>query len=127
MQAHKNGFGRLIQNTLGFIRQDRQQRFFLFNIGPVTICMISIVLIGLMAVLYLSQVGIAVDTNRQLQQIHRAQLSLSRENQDLTEQLAKKQSPDYIVQHARQQGLVPADPKSVHTIFIHNLQPISKP
>jgi cell division protein FtsL len=127
MQAHKNGFGRLIQNTLGFIRQDRQQRFFHFNIGPVTICMISIVLIGLMAVLYLSQVGIAVDTNRQLQQIHRAQLSLSRENQDLTEQLAKKQSPDYIVQHARQQGLVPADPKSVHTIFIHNLQPISKP
>jgi hypothetical protein len=52
---------------------------------------------------------------------------LSRENQDLIEQLAREQSPDYIIQHARQQGLMPVDPKNVHTIFIHTMQPIANP
>jgi cell division protein FtsL len=91
--------------------------------GPVPLCVTSVVLIGLMAVLYLSQVAQSVDTNRQLQQINQQQSSLTRQNQDLAEQLAREQSPDYIVKHARQQGLQPADPKNVHTIAVPNLQP----
>ena len=96
----------------------------MFLMGPVALCVTSVLLICLMAVLYLSQVGQAVDTNRQLEQIRQEQSSLTRENQDLIEQLAKEQSPEYIVKHAQQQGLQPVDPKNVHPIFIPNLQPI---
>jgi cell division protein FtsL len=76
-----------------------------------------------MAVLYLSQVGQAVNTNQQLQQIKQQQSSLMRQNQDLAEQLAEAQSPAYIVKHAQQQGLQPVDPQNVHTIVVPNLQP----
>jgi cell division protein FtsL len=82
---------------------------------------------GLMAVLYLGQVGQGVDTNHQLQQLRLQQSSLTRQNQDLAEQLAKEQSPGYIRQHAQQQGLQPADPKDVHTVVIPGLQPIPGP
>jgi cell division protein FtsL len=91
--------------------------------GPVALCLTSVALIGLMAVLYLSQVGQAVDTNRQLEQIRQQQSSLTRQNQDLAEQLAEEQSPGYIARHAQQQGLQPADPKNVHTVVVPNLQP----
>jgi cell division protein FtsL len=105
-------------------KKRHQQRPLFWNLGPVALCITCVVLIGLMAVLYLSQVGQAVDTNRQLQQIRLEQSSLTRQNQDLAEQLAEEQSPEYIAKHAQQQGLQLADPKNVHTIFIHNLQPI---
>jgi cell division protein FtsL len=91
--------------------------------GPVALCLTSVVLIGLMAVLYLSQVGQAVDTNHELEQIRQQQSSLTRQNQDLAEQLAEEQSPGYIAKHARQQGLQPADPENVHTVVVPNLQP----
>ena len=116
--------GAVIQRFAGTIRKRQQQRPLFLNLGPVALCITSVVLIGLMAVLYLSQVGQAVDTNQQLQQIRTEQSLLARQNQDLAEQQAEEQSPAYIAQHAQQQGLQPADPKNVHTIFIHNLQPI---
>ena len=98
-------------------------RALFLNMGPVALCVTSVVLIGLMAVLYLSQVGQAVDTNRQLQQTRQKQSLLTRQNQDLAEQLAEEQSPGYIVKNAQQQGLQPANPKNVHTIVVPNLQP----
>jgi cell division protein FtsL len=113
----------MIQRFSGAFRKHPQQHSWFLNMGPVPLCVISVVLIGLMAVLYLSQVAQAVDTNRQLQQINQQQSSLMRQNQDLAEQLAKEQSPDYIVKHAQQQGLQPADPNKVHTIVVPNLQP----
>jgi len=107
----------------GAFSKRRQYRSWFLNMGPMALCLTSVVLIGLMAVLYLSQVGQAVDINQQLQQINQEQSSLTRQNQDLAEQLAEEQSPAYIVKNAQQQGLQPADPKNVHTIVVHNLQP----
>lgn len=106
-----------------FKKRSQQHSLFL-NMGPVALCVTSVVLIGLMAVLYLSQVGQAVDTNRQLQQINQQRSSLTQQNQDLAEQLAEEQSPGYIAKHAQQQGLQPADPKNVHTVAVPNLQPV---
>jgi len=106
------------------LRKDRQLPPLFLNMGPVALCVTSVVLICLMAVLYLSQVGQAVDANRELERIRQEQSSYTQQNQDLIEQLAEEQSPAYIVKHAQQQGLQPADPKNVHPIVIPNLQPI---
>ena len=114
----------MTQRLSNTFRKRAQQHSLFLNMGPAALCVISVVLIGLMAILYLSQVGQAVNTNRQLQQINQQQSSLTRQNQDLTEQLAQEQSPGYIATHAQQQGLRPADPKSVHTIVVPNLQPV---
>jgi cell division protein FtsL len=112
------------QRFLGTFWQNHQQRPLFLSMGPVALCVTSVMLMGLMAVLYLSQVGQAVDTNRELEQIRQEQSSLTRQNQDLVELLAEEQSPGYIIKHAREQGLQPADPKNVHIIFIPDLQPI---
>jgi cell division protein FtsL len=122
LKVEQKGTKLVAQRFLGAFWQQRQQRPLFLNIGPVALCVTSVVLVGLMAVLYLSQVGQAVDTNRELEQIHQEVSSLTRQDQDLFEQLAEEQSPGYIADHARQQGLQPADPKNVHTIFIPNLQ-----
>ncbi len=105
------------------LRKHPKPRSLFLSMGPVALCLTSVVLIGLMAVLYLSQVGQAVDTNHELEQIRQRQSSLTRQNQDLAEQLAEEQSPGYIAKHAQQQGLQPADPKNVHTVVVPNLQP----
>jgi cell division protein FtsL len=115
---------RVAPRFLGTFWQQQQQRPLFLNMGPVALCVTSVVLTGLMAVLYLSQVGQAVDTNRELEQIRQEQSSLTRQNQDLLELLAEEQSPAYIVAHAQQQGLQPADPKDIHILFIRDLQSI---
>lgn len=102
----------------------RQQLYpFFFRMGPVALCITSVLLIGLMAVLYLSQLGQAVAANQQLQDIHTQQAVLQRQNQDLMDTIAQEQSPAYIADHAKKLGLVPVDPKTVHVLLVRNLQP----
>src|SRR5215472_14844472 len=110
----------MTQRLSNTFRKRAQQHSLFLNMGTTALSVISVALIGLMAILYLSQVGQAVNTNRQLQQINQQQSSLTRQNQDLAEQLAQEQSPGYVATHAQQQGLQPADPENVHTIVIPN-------
>ncbi len=97
---------------------------FFFRMGPVALCMTSVLLIGLMAVLYLSQVGQAVANNQRLQSIQAQQDKLQRQNQDLVNIIAKEQSPAYIADRAKQMGLIPLDTKNVQIIKVKNLLPI---
>lgn len=127
LHTQQDRTGPVAQRFPGLPRKRYQQRPLFLNLGPVALCVTSVMLMGLMAVLYLSQVGQGVDTNQQLQQIRQEQSLLTRQNQDLAEQLAEEQSPAYIVKHAQQQGLQPADPKNVHIIVVHDLQPNSGP
>ena len=120
--TNKDSTKSLTQRWSSALRKRPKPRALFLSMSPLTLCVTSVVLIGLMAILYLSQVGEAVDTNHQLEQTRQQQSSLMQQNQDLAEQLAKEQSPLYIAQHAQQQGLQPADPKDVHTIAIPNLQ-----
>lgn len=108
------------------IRRRRQLQPFFFRMGPVALCITSVLLMGLMAVLYLSQVGQAVSANQKLQDMRSEQAALQRQNQDLVNVIAQEQSPDYIAQNARKFGLVPADPKDVQVVEAHNLKPIPK-
>jgi cell division protein FtsB len=97
---------------------------FLFHMGPVALCLTSVLLIGLLAVLYLSQVGQAVSDNQQIQQAQAQQNALQRQNQDLTNTISNEQSPGYIAQKAKGMGLVPGDPNAVTAIKVKNLKPV---
>ena len=106
-------------------KRRRQLHPFFFRIGPVTLSICSVLLIGLMAVLYLSQLGQAVTANQQIQQFHRQQTVLQRENQDLSSTIAYEESPGYIADHAKSLGLVPADSKAVIVVVVPHLLPIT--
>jgi hypothetical protein len=106
-------------------RRRRQLPPFFFHMGPVTLCITSVLLIGLMAVFYLSQVGQAVAANQQLQNIAAQQAVLSRQDQDLVESIAQEQSPAYIAENARKLGLILADPKMVQVLVVKHLLPFT--
>lgn len=112
-------------NQILAARRRRHLHPFFFHMGPVALVISSVLLIALMAVLYLSQLGQAVAANQEMQNLHREQSQLQRQNQDLVNILAQEQSPAYIEAHAKAQGLVPADPKNVQTLVVPHLKPLS--
>src|SRR5579859_7498810 len=89
-------------------KRRRQLHPFFFHMGPVAFSLSSVLLIGLMAILYLSQLSQAVTANQQIQQFYRQQAILQRENQELLYIIAQEESPNYIADHAKSQGLAPA-------------------
>ena len=105
-------------------KRRRQLHPFFFRIGPVALSICSVLLIGLMAVLYLSQLGQAVTANQQIQQFQRQQTILQRENQDLLYTIAQEESPIYIAEHAKSLDLVPTDSKAVTILVVPHLLPI---
>ncbi len=105
-------------------KRRRQLHPFFFRMGPVALSMCSVLLIGLVAVLYLSQLGQAVTANQQIQQFHRQQAILQRQDQDLLYVIAQEKSPTYIAEHAKSMGLVPADPATLKILVIPHLQPV---
>jgi len=102
----------------------RQLHPFIFKMGSVTLCITSVLLMGLMAILYLSQIGQAVAANQQLQEIHSKQATLQRQNQDLVDIIAQEQSPSYIAEQAKKQGLIAADPQALQIIIVQHVAPI---
>src|SRR5690242_14963578 len=72
-------------------KRRRQLHPFFFSMGPVALSIVSVLLIGLMAVLYLSQLGQAVAANQQLQDIRTQQAALVRDNQDMVDTIAQEQ------------------------------------
>jgi cell division protein FtsL len=105
-------------------KRRRQLHPFFFRMGPVALSICSVLLIGLMAVLYLSQLSQAVNANQQIQQFQRQQALLQRENQELMYTIAQEESPVYIADHAKSQGLIPADPKTVIIVVVPHLLPL---
>ncbi len=103
-------------------KRRRQLYPFFFSMGPVALSICSVLLIGLMAVLYLTQVGQAVSANQQIQDYHNQQAALQRQNQDLAVTIAQEQSPAYIAAKAQAMGLVPEDPKLVQVIVVKHLE-----
>lgn len=97
-----------------------------FHMGPVAISITSVLLIGLMAVLYLSQLGQAVSANQEIQDIHAQTTELDRSNQDLVDAITSERSPATVATQAQKMGLVPADAKSVQILVVPHLQMIPK-
>jgi len=105
-------------------KRRRQLHPFLFSMGPVALSISSVLLIGLMAILYLTQLGQAVDANQKLQDMHTQEATLQRQNQDLVNVVAQEQSPEYIASQAKNMGLVPTDPKVVQVLIVKHLERI---
>ena len=103
-------------------KRRRQLHPFFFRVGPVALSICSVLLVGLTAILYLSQLGQAVTANQEIQHFHGQQALLQRENQDMLYQVAQEQAPAYIAEHAKSLGLVPADPKTVKVLVVRHLQ-----
>ncbi len=108
------------------MKRRRQLYPFFFHMGPVALCITSVVLVGLMAILYLSQLGQAVAANQQLQNIHAQQAVFHRQDQDLMQTVGQEQSPAYIAGNAKKMGLNPGDPKVVVVLVVPHLQAIPK-
>ena len=104
-------------------RRRRQLPPFFFSMGPVAFCVTSVLLIGLMAVFYLSQVNQAVAANQQLQNITVQRTALNRQNQDLVATIGTEQSPAYIAHNAQKFGLVLVDQKTVQAMIVKHLLP----
>ena len=107
-----------VAQLMPVVKRRRPLHPFFFRMGPVALCITSVLLIGLMAVLYLSQVGQAVASNQQLQTIQAQQDKLQRQNQDLVNTISQEQSPAYIADRAKHIGLIPLDPKNVQIITV---------
>ena len=116
----------VVEQPIVAAKRRRQLYPFFFRMGPVALCMTSVLLIGLMAVLYLSQVGQAVAANQQIQKMQTQQSTLQRQNQDLVNNISQEQSPTYIADKAKKMGLIPSDPKNVQVITVKNLKPLQK-
>lgn len=121
---HVGNFLRVPPQPILAAKRRRQLHPFFFRMGPVALSICSVLLIGLMAVLYLSQLGEAVNTNQQIQDLHKQQATLERQNQDLVSLIAQEESPAYIAEHARAMGLIPADSKTVTVLVVRHLKPI---
>src|SRR5258707_3986631 len=94
-------------------RGSRRFPFLFSRIGPVTLSICSVLLMSLMAILYLYQQGQAVTTNQEIQALRNQQTVLQRQNDDLVNQIATEQSPEYIAAFAGKMGLVPANAQNV--------------
>ena len=103
-------------------KRRRQLHPFFFSMGPVALSISSVLLVGLMAVLYLTQLGQAVSANQKLQDVRTQQAALQRQNQDLVNVIAQEQSPGYIARQAKTQGLIPADPKIIQILVVKHLE-----
>src|SRR5260370_11988656 len=99
----------------------RHPRPSFLHMGPAALCITCVLLVGLMAVLYLSQVGQVVTSNHQLQEIRNEQAALERQNQDLVDTLAQEQSPNYIAEQAKKMRLAPLYPKNLSILQVPHL------
>ncbi|HEU5199653.1 MAG TPA: hypothetical protein VFU32_08445 [Ktedonobacterales bacterium] len=99
-------------------RERRRLAAAIYQLKPLQLGIIGGVLISLLAVLYLNEVGLATQANQRLQQLAADQAQLQRTNQQLRQQQGTLQSPSYIINHAKQMGMVPEDPANVQIITI---------
>jgi hypothetical protein len=89
---------------------------------PRSVLLVSIVIIGLLALLYLHLTSEVALANSQLQSQHAEQLQLERQDQQLHLQLGEATSPAYIDHAARAMGLSPSLPIPTPAVA-HSLPP----
>jgi len=99
-------------------RERRRLASRVYRMKPLALGISGVFLISLLALLYLNEVGLAIQANQRLQQLAGNEAQLQQENQDLRQRRGTLQSPAYIENRASQMGMVPADPTMVHIITI---------
>src|SRR5258708_5689414 len=87
---------------------------------PLAPALFGIVLVGLLALLYLSEVAGVEAANTQLRTLRDQQARLERQEAQLRAQLGVVTSPAYIEQRARALGLVPASGAPIFIVRVPN-------
>jgi hypothetical protein len=87
---------------------------------PLALALFGVMLVGLLALLYLSEVAGVEAANTQLRALRDQQARLARQEAQLREQLGVVTSPAYIEQRARALGLVPASGAPIFIIRVPN-------
>jgi cell division protein FtsB len=75
---------------------------------PLALTLMSVALIGTLALLYLTLVAGVAQANSQLQELNAEQTRLERQDAQLHQQLGTLTSPAYVDRRARELGLAPA-------------------
>jgi hypothetical protein len=91
---------------------------FRLRLGPVTITLLCLALVGLLALVYLGQVAAVAAENQRLQALQAQQDMLRREDEAAHARLGAAQNPEYIRRRAGELGLVPAPPESAQVIVV---------
>jgi len=78
------------------------------------------VVVGLLAMIYLSQVAAVTSAHDTLLQEQARQTDLRRQDAEARARLAQAQNPAYIAQRARELGMVPANPAAIIWVTIHD-------
>lgn len=91
---------------------------FRLRLGPVTITLLCLALVGALALAYLGQVAAVAGENQRLQTLQAQQDMLRREDEAAHARLGVAQNPEYIRRRAAELGLVPAPPDSVQVIVV---------
>jgi cell division protein FtsB len=87
---------------------------------PLALVLFGVALVGLLALLYLSEVAGVEATNAQLRAQQDQQARLERQEAQLRERLGVVTSPAYIEQRARALGLVPASGAPIFIVRMPN-------
>ncbi|MEO7019393.1 MAG: hypothetical protein ABI234_04515 [Ktedonobacteraceae bacterium] len=119
-RQRQNGGARQSAKLIQAVRR-RQLPPFLFRMGPVTLSICSVLLMSFMAILYVSQLGQAVTTNQQIQDMHVQQTILQRQNNDLVNTVAQEQSPASIAARAAAMGLAPAESQNARVVVVPHI------
>ncbi len=119
-RQRQNGGVRQSAKLIQAVRR-RQLPPFLFRMGPVTLSICSVLLMSFMAILYVSQLGQAVTTNQQIQDMHVQQTILQRQNNDLVNTVAQEQSPASIAARAAAMGLAPAGSQNARVVVVPHI------
>jgi cell division protein FtsB len=97
-----------------------QERIHAALLRPLAPALFGIVLVGLLALLYLSEVAGVEAANTQLRALRDQQARLDRQEAQLRAQLGVVTSPAYIEQRARALGLVPASGAPIFIVRVPN-------
>lgn len=111
-------------SALARARYERRLPFRL-RLGPVTITLLCLALVGALALVYLGQQAAVASENQRLQALQAQQQLLRREDEAAHARLGAAQNPEYIRRRAGELGLVPAPPESAQVIVVPAPMPTS--
>jgi hypothetical protein len=88
------------------------------HLGPVTLTLLCLVFVGLLALVYLSQVAAVASANQRLQALQAEGVILRRQDDEAHARLGAAQNPEYVRKRAAALGLVPFPPGAIQVIVV---------
>ncbi|KPL87207.1 MAG: hypothetical protein D6802_05405 [Ardenticatenia bacterium] len=99
---------RLMRESVWRVQQTRPvRRLSAFSGETAQRALLLVVLIGILLFLYLAQVSQVATTQFDIEKMEREYIQLQEANRELERQIAELESPEHVLQFARENGYVP--------------------